>query len=125
MPDVTSPRLFSFAVRPSDGKVFAVEPQNTSIPRNSLYEVDPDSGALIRLGGPPDKLYLSITFHPLTDQLFANTFETFPPIGIDDYTPGGLAVIPLPEPDSLISNAIGGLLVAGLARRRRSEKTLV
>jgi DNA-binding beta-propeller fold protein YncE len=61
----------------------------------------------------------------LFNSIDPNTFETFPPIGIDDYTPGGLAVIPLPEPDSLISNAIGGLLVAGLARRRRSGKTLV
>jgi len=31
----------------------------------------------------------------------------------------------VPEPDSLISNAIGGLLVVGLACRRRSGKKLV
>ncbi|MBW2716183.1 MAG: hypothetical protein JRD03_08905, partial [Deltaproteobacteria bacterium] len=61
----------------------------------------------------------------LFNSIDPNTFETFPPIGIDDYTPGGLAVIPLPEPDSWVLNAIGGLAVAGLARRRRSGKTLV
>ena len=61
----------------------------------------------------------------LFNSIDPTTFETFPAIGIDDYTPGGLAVIPVPEPDSLISNAIGGLLVVGLACRRRSGKKLV
>ena len=55
----------------------------------------------------------------LYDSIDATTFETFPSIGIDDYTPGGLAAIPLPEPNLLILQMVGGLGVAGLARRRR------
>ena len=55
----------------------------------------------------------------LFDSIDATTFETFPTIGIDDYTPGGLAAIPVPEPHPLILQLVGGLAVAGLARRRR------
>ena len=55
----------------------------------------------------------------LFDSIDATSFETFPTIGIDDYTPGGLAAIPVPEPHPLILQLVGGLAVAGLARRRR------
>jgi hypothetical protein len=59
----------------------------------------------------------------LFDSIDATTFESFPTIGVDDYTPGGLAAIPVPEPSPLILQAIGGLSVAGLAHRRRLRKT--
>jgi len=59
----------------------------------------------------------------LFDSIDATTFESFPTIGIDDYTPGGLAAIPVPEPSPLILQTIGGLAVAGLAHRRRLRKT--
>ena len=55
----------------------------------------------------------------LFDSIDATTFEKFPGIGIDDYTPGGLAAIPLSEPHPWILQAVGGLAVAGLAHRRR------
>jgi len=55
----------------------------------------------------------------LFDSIDATSFETFPTIGIDDYTPGGLAAIPIPEPHPLILQLAGGLAVAGLARCRR------
>ncbi len=54
----------------------------------------------------------------LFDSIDATTFETYPSIGIDDYTPGGLAAIPLPEPHPLCPQAIGALGVALLARAR-------
>jgi len=60
----------------------------------------------------------------LFDSIDATSFESFPTIGIDDYTPGGLAAIPLPEPDPLLVQATGGLLVVGLARLRRVRKRL-
>ena len=61
----------------------------------------------------------------LFDSIDATTFEVFSPIGIDDYTPGGLAAIPVPvpEPHPLIFQVVGGLSVAGLARRRRLRRT--
>ncbi len=59
----------------------------------------------------------------LFNSIDATTFETFPPIGIDDYTPGGLAAIPRPEPNLWILQTVGGLGVAGLALRRRPRKT--
>jgi DNA-binding beta-propeller fold protein YncE len=59
----------------------------------------------------------------LFDSIDATTFATLPTIGIDDYTPGGLAAIPVPEPHPLILQMVGGLAVAGLARRRRLSRT--
>ncbi len=53
----------------------------------------------------------------------ATTFKVFQGIGIDDYTPGGLAAIPVPEPHPLILQMVGGLVVVGLARRRRLKRT--
>jgi hypothetical protein len=61
----------------------------------------------------------------LFDSIDATSFEMFPTIGIDDYTPGGLAAIPVPEPHPLILQMVGGLAVAGLARRRRLRRTRV
>jgi len=58
----------------------------------------------------------------LFDSIDATTFEAFPTIGIDDYTPGGLAAIPVPEPDPWLLQTAGGLVVAGLARFRRLRK---
>jgi len=58
----------------------------------------------------------------LFDSIDATTFEAFPTIGIDDYTPGGLAAIPVPEPDPRLFQALGGLVVAGLARSRRLRR---
>jgi hypothetical protein len=58
----------------------------------------------------------------LFDSIDATTFESLPTIGIDDYTPGGLAAIPLPEPHPQLVQALGGLAVAGLARFRRLRK---
>jgi hypothetical protein len=55
----------------------------------------------------------------LFDSIDATSLAKFPTIGIDDYTPGGLAAIPVPEPHPLIFQLAGGLVVAGLARRRR------
>ncbi|MCH8084363.1 MAG: hypothetical protein IH885_09020 [Myxococcales bacterium] len=59
----------------------------------------------------------------LFDSIDATTLEVFSPIGIDDYTPGGLAAIPVPEPNRLILQAVGGLGVSGLARRRQLRRT--
>ena len=59
----------------------------------------------------------------LFDSIDATTFETFPTLGIDDYTPGGLAAIPMPEPHPLILQLVGGLAVAGLARSRQIRRT--
>jgi hypothetical protein len=67
------------------------------------------------------RLYLSGSesgLRTLFDSIDATTFERFQTIGIDDYTPGGLAAIPVPEPHLLILQMVGGLVVAGLARRR-------
>jgi len=50
----------------------------------------------------------------LFDSIDATTFVAFPLIGIDDYTPGGLAALPVPEPHPLILQMVGGLAVAGL-----------
>jgi DNA-binding beta-propeller fold protein YncE len=61
----------------------------------------------------------------LFDSIDATGFERFPTIGIDDYTPGGLAAIPVPEPHPLILQLVGGLAVAGLARRRRLRRAHV
>jgi len=58
----------------------------------------------------------------LFDSIDATTFEAFPTIGIDDYTPGGLAAIPVPEPQQWILQTAGGLWVAGLARLRRVRR---
>jgi len=58
----------------------------------------------------------------LFDSIDATTFESFPTIGIDDYTPGGLAAIPLPEPHPWTLQMAGGLAVAGLARLRRLRR---
>jgi len=59
----------------------------------------------------------------LFDSIDATTFVTFPTIGIGDYTPGGLAAIPVPEPHPLILQMVGGLAVAGLTRCRRLRRT--
>jgi hypothetical protein len=59
----------------------------------------------------------------LFDSIDATTFETYPSIGIDDYTPGGLAAIPVPEPRPLILQMVGSLAVAGLVHRRRPKRT--
>jgi DNA-binding beta-propeller fold protein YncE len=59
----------------------------------------------------------------LFDSIDATTFEVFPTIGTDDFTPGGLAAIPLPEPHWLIQQAVGILALAGFARRRRLNRT--
>jgi len=107
VPDRPLPRLFSFAVRASDGAVFAAEPQSTRGNQNSLYRVDPISGELVRLGGPPGKLYLSITFHPLTNELFANTFEQFPT--------GPEALVTVDQFTGQISSTIGLLAQLRLA----------
>jgi hypothetical protein len=61
----------------------------------------------------------------LFDSIDATTFEAFPVIGIDDYTPGGLAALPVPEPHRWILQMAGGLAVAGLARRRRIRRLRV
>jgi len=58
----------------------------------------------------------------LFDSIDATTFEKYPTIGIDDYTPGGLAAIPMPEPHPLLAQAIGALGVALLARARPLRK---
>jgi MYXO-CTERM domain-containing protein len=58
----------------------------------------------------------------LFDSIDATTFESFPTIGIDDYTPGGLAAIPVPEPHPWLLQTAGGLAVAGLARLRRLRR---
>jgi hypothetical protein len=44
-----------------------------------------------------------------------------PTLGIDAFTPGGLAAIPVPEPDPRLALAAGAALLAGLARRRGSR----
>jgi DNA-binding beta-propeller fold protein YncE len=59
----------------------------------------------------------------LFNSIDATTFETFPSVGIDDYTPGGLAAIPVPEPNLIILQGVGGLVVVGLARRRQFRRT--
>ena len=59
----------------------------------------------------------------LFDSIDATTFEAFPTIGIDDYTPGGLAAIPVPEPHPLLLQTVGGLAIGGLARFRRLRRS--
>ena len=51
---------------------------------------------------------------PCSTRLMRPHSRAFPTIGIDDYTPGGLAAIPVPEPHPLILQLVGGLAVAGL-----------
>jgi DNA-binding beta-propeller fold protein YncE len=67
------------------------------------------------------RLYLSGSqggLRTLFDSIDATSFERFQTIGVDDYTPGGLAAIPVPEPQPWILQMVGGLVVAGLACRR-------
>jgi hypothetical protein len=82
----------------------------------------PRSGSSLAYSEETGRLYLSGSQsgpRTLFDSIDATTFETFPSIGTDDFTPGGLAAIPVPEPHPLFLQMVGGLAVAGLARRRR------
>jgi hypothetical protein len=108
-----------------------------------LFEIDPACPSLCDMtavpgGGIPraasslayseetGRLYLSgsqIGPRSLFDSIDATSFETFPTVGIDDYTPGGLAAIPVPEPHPWVLQLAGGLAVAGLARRRGFSAT--
>jgi hypothetical protein len=54
----------------------------------------------------------------LYDSIDATTLEALPTIGIDDYTPGGLAAIPVPEPNARLMLSVGALALAALARFR-------
>jgi hypothetical protein len=106
---------------------------------SGIYEIDPACSSLCATtevtGFSVSRRYSSLAYSEETGRLYqsgsqtgprslfdsidATTFEVFPTIGIDDYTPGGLAAIPAPEPHPLILQVVGGLAVAGLARRRR------
>lgn len=57
----------------------------------------------------------------LYDTIDANSLFSPPTIGIDGYTPGGLAAMPLPEPGSGIA-LISGLATLGWLWRRRSRR---
>jgi hypothetical protein len=67
----------------------------------SLYQVGRQSGPRI-----------------LYNRIDADTLATSPTIGIDGYTPGGLAALPAPEPATGWMAPAGAGLVALLARRR-------
>jgi hypothetical protein len=55
----------------------------------------------------------------LFDRIDAASLTAEPSLGIDAFTPGGLAAVPVPEPDPRLALAAGAALLAGLARRRR------
>jgi DNA-binding beta-propeller fold protein YncE len=59
----------------------------------------------------------------LYDSIDATTLEALPTIGIDDYTPGGLAAIPVPEPNARLMLSVGALALAALARSRTLTRT--
>jgi hypothetical protein len=52
------------------------------------------------------------------DRIDTATLIAEPGVGIDTFTPGGLAAVPVPEPDPRLALAAGAVLLAGLARRR-------
>lgn len=56
------------------------------------------------------------------DRIDADTLVPRAPIGIDAYTPGGLAALPAPEPAVGAMATAGGLLVVALARRRARRR---
>lgn len=59
----------------------------------------------------------------LYDSIDATTLVPRAAIGIDGYTPGGLAALPAPEPAIGVMLPLGAALVLALARRRRSRLT--
>ena len=71
------------------------------------------------------KLYLvgASQGRTLYDRIDATSLTAEPSIGIDVFTPGGLAAIPVPEPDPRLALGTGAALLAGLARRRRRRVT--
>jgi hypothetical protein len=93
----------------------------TEIAGIDITRIDPslaysrDSGRLYQVGGQTSSQILY-------DTIDATTFETSSRIGLDGFTPGGLAALPAPEPTTSLMLAAGSLLLAGLARRRRGAE---
>ena len=60
------------------------------------------------------------------DVIDTTSFETSEKIGIDGFSPGGLAAIPLPEPTGWILQTTGVMILIALgrvrARNRRSNR---
>jgi MYXO-CTERM domain-containing protein len=88
--------------------------------RDSSLSYSPVSGALYLVGRSEFTLSGGGT-HQVTryDTIDAASLVKGTTIGIDDYTPAGLAALPAPEPDSPTGLLAGAALAAALARRRR------
>lgn len=103
-----------------------------------LYEIDPSCPGLCPVSqvGGVDRVRFdsALAYSPATEQLYligrqagprllydtidANSLASPATVGIDGYTPGGLAAIPLPEPAGGISLVAGLVMLRGLGRRR-------
>jgi hypothetical protein len=68
------------------------------------------------------KLYMvgAIQGQTRYDRIDTATLTAEPGVGVDTFTPGGLAAVPVPEPDPRLALAAGAALLAGLGRRRRN-----
>jgi hypothetical protein len=75
----------------------------------------PETGALYLTGSQsgPRTLY---------DAIDATTFATTEKIGVDGYTPGGFAAMPVPEPSAGLMQLAGAITLAALARRRARQQ---
>jgi hypothetical protein len=93
-----------------------LEVTSVSLPRES------SSLAFSRMTG---RLYLvgaGSLGRTLYDSIHAATLTADTSIGIDAYTPGGLAAIPVPEPDPRTALVAGAALLAWFGRRRSATR---